>query len=331
MSETRDPWSFARVETVGTDSHPETEPYPPTDDGTGIRIGVMSDLHIEYEPTFWHETAGRSDRGDRGAAELIRVRREHEREPGHPTAGPDLRGLKAAEIDLLLLAGDIGPGTDGAEYAAAAARYLDCRTVYVAGNHEAWKRDLVANLADIRSICRASGGAVTFLENDRVTFAIGGRTVTILGCTLWTDFRFGDQESASLTAAEMLTDYWVIEYGGHRFTPEIAQALHFASRAWLAREMPRARFEADIVIVMTHYPPLPNTSSPRHGDGLHAASYTSDMTAELANWRSDLCVWGHTHHRMRSRLGRTELVSAPRGFLGLEAGSENFVPVVIEL
>jgi hypothetical protein len=103
---------------------------------TAIRLGVMSDLHLEFEPEYWQRIERSARRGDSSvAAEALRLRAELRQEPGHPAEGPDLRGVKAIGVDLLLLAGDIHVGVHAIAYAEAAASYHNCPSCVTVGNH----------------------------------------------------------------------------------------------------------------------------------------------------------------------------------------------------
>jgi hypothetical protein len=80
---------------------------------------------------------------------------------------------------------------------------------------------------------------------------------------------------------------------------------------------------------MTHHAPIPDANPPVYRGGDLAPAFVSDMRAEIQTWAPDLWAWGHTHYSMEDRIGRTQLVSAQRGYLGMEPGAESFVPVVI--
>jgi len=293
----------------------------------------MSDLHLEFESDYWARIDRVTRRGDSTAAAEALERREQLRvEAGHPEAGPDLRGLRAQGTNLLLLAGDIHVGTLGIAYADSAARYLGCPAYFCCGNHEAYKGDLLRLLQALRDAATLTDGRVTFLEKERVDVEVGKRRVAILGATLWTDYRVnGNEHMGMREAAHALNDHRVISYGRHRFTPAQARSIHLETRAWLRDEIPRARDQVDVVIVVTHHAPIPDANPPQYRGGELSPAFVSDMRSEILQWQPDLWVWGHTHYSMRDRIGRTECVSAQRGYLGTDEGADRFVPMVIEL
>jgi predicted phosphohydrolase len=298
-----------------------------------IRLGVMSDLHIEFEPDYWQRIERSARRGDSSmAAEALRRRAELREEPGHPPEGPDLRGLKGNHVDLLLLAGDIHVGVGAIAYADAAAEYLGCPAYMCAGNHDGYSSDLSSLIPGLRDAAARTSGRVSFLEKDRVDLAVWGRRLAILGATLWTDYNVnGDEHAAMIAARQALNDHRLIRYGRSRFAPVHARAIHHDTRAWLGREVVRARDGSDVVVIMTHHAPIPDANPPQYRGGELAPAFVSDLRQEILDWQPDVWVWGHTHFSMRDRLGRTELVSAQRGYIGSEEGAERFVPTVAEV
>ena len=49
------------------------------------------------------------------------------------------------------------------------------------------------------------------------------------------------------------------------------------------------------------------------------------------HWGADLIVSGHTHHPLDMMVGKTRIVSAPRGYIGTENGVDSYVPQIVEL
>lgn len=307
---------------------------PALTEGTvAIRIGVMSDLHIEFEAAYWQQVERAARRGDSSrAADALRRRAELRNESGHPERGPDLRGLKASGVDLLLLPGDIHLGTDGIAYADAAAQYLGCRVCTSIGNHECYRHDLLRLLPKLRQTAAGTDGRVSFLERDRVDITVRDRRAVVLGATLWTDYTVnGNKPLAMLVAEEQMNDHRLIRYRGKRFSPGHAQALHAGTRDWLGREAPRARAEADVVVIMTHHAPLLEANPPHYRGGALAPAFVSDLRQEILEWQPDVWVWGHTHFSLQTQVGRTKCVSAQRGYIGDEDGADTFVPLVVEV
>ena len=298
-----------------------------------IRIGLMSDLHNEFEIAHQLRLESRARMGDSSeVADALRLRAELRREPGHPDRGPDLRQLKATGPDFLLMPGDIEGGKYAIQYADEAASYLGCPALISCGNHEAYNLDLPTVLAELRTAAAATNGKVRFLELDRANLNVHGRRVAILGATLWTDYALtGAVGTSMVRATQALNDHHLVRYGDNIFRPGDALEIHRKTIEWLSVEAPRARADADVVIVMTHHAPIPDAIPPKYRGNSLSPAFATDLRDQIKTWRPDLWVWGHTHYSTQALLGRTLLMSAQRGYVGVEPGAETFVPVVVEI
>jgi Icc-related predicted phosphoesterase len=293
----------------------------------------MSDLHLEFEPEYreWVLQTVRHG-GSSKAAKALAAMRARDNEPGHPENGPDLRALKNAAVDLVLLPGDVDVAGRLVGYADAVARYLGCPVFACLGNHCAYDTDLRLSIDAARRAAVNAHGRAAVLERERADLVVKGRRLAVFGATLWTDYELaGDPARAMDWAASTLNDHVRIRWGDDFFRPGQALDIHLATRAWLDKELLGARDNADVRVVMSHHAPIPNAIRPdRRADDISPA-YASDLTREIEAWRPDLWVWGHTHHSMETRVGSTRMVSAQRGYVGLEPGAESFVPVVLEI
>jgi hypothetical protein len=176
----------------------------------------------------------------------------------------------------------------------------------------------------------AAEGTNIFVLQDR-TCRFGD--VTFAGATLWTDFElYNDQHRAMIVAGEKMNDFWKIRTSRyqHRFRPPHALACHRQSRAFLEREMRKPRGDGRLVIV-THHAPIPNQAQQLlrdpgtrvSDDAILTAAYRSDLTSLMwpasideknALEPADLWVHGHTHESENVAVGRTRIVSNPKGY-----------------
>src|SRR5580692_6330672 len=89
--------------------------------------------------------------------------------------------IPPTEADVVVLAGDIHLGPEGCQWARK--QFPDKPVIYILGNHEYYRHSL-PELAELLK-AETDGSNICVLENDAVE--ING--LTILGCTLWTDFQ----------------------------------------------------------------------------------------------------------------------------------------------
>jgi len=280
-----------------------------------MRIVYMSDLHLEME-SFRLAIPGWAD-----------FLARHKKILRHPSRGPMLDQL--GKVDLVVLAGDIHNGLRGIVYAEQVAKYLDAPVVMVAGNHEYYHHDAAVLLPALRAAARRTE-RVQFLENAAAIFEIGGETVKVFGCTLWTDFALhGDAAQAAIYAHRVMNDYRFIDLDRVRLTPWDTKLFHEASRQWLRDELTGTADGVKRVMVSHH---APSASALGKKQGEIAPSYASEIIGAFSDQKLDVWIHGHTHFRHDTVIGGVHLVSAPRGYVGHDgAGPLRFKPGIVEV
>ena len=234
-----------------------------------MRLHVLSDLHLEYAPFT----------------------------------------PPAVDADVVVLAGDIAPGTAGIDWVR---RRFDGRPVlYVAGNHEFYGHDLPGLTGRIRDA--AIGSAVRVLENDEVV--IGG--VRFLGCSLWSDFNFAGAENRAnsmLLCERLVNDYKQIHASelGRLLQAEDTRVLHLESRAWLAERLAR-QYEGPTVVI-THHAPIVRSAPANPVLAAIGGAFASDLSELMHSAAVDLWVFGHIHRMVDTEVNGTRVLSNQRGY-----------------
>ena len=205
--------------------------------------------------------------------------------------------------DLLVLAGDIGAGTQ----AIHLFQDWPVPILFLAGNHEFYGYSIHQMRVDLRKAALRT--SITFLDNDSVDF--GG--VRILGATLETDYRLelNRTQRQLMEKAELsINDHNRIACQEGRFTPAMALAEHELLRAWLDRELDRL-YDGKTVVI-THHGPHPLSVHPRYaGDPVNAA-FVSDLSELLP--KADLWLHGHVHDSFDYSVGGCRVVANPLGY-----------------
>lgn len=152
------------------------------------------------------------------------------------------------DVDVVILAGDIGSHTHGLTWAAASFQQP---VIYVAGNHEYYDAHL-GMLAELQKPTWEHAG-IYFLEKS--SFELNG--VRFLGCTLWSGFDLygaGTQQALAMTAARRnINDYWMIHArGGKRLEPRDTLKLHHAAVRWLDAELNKPFNGKTVVLSLIH-------------------------------------------------------------------------------
>ena len=211
--------------------------------------------------------------------------------------------------DVVVLAGDIWRPAEAIEW----ARQFTVPTLFVAGNHEFYGRDLDGAVAELQ--LAAAGSNVHVLHKQSIT--LDG--VRFLGCTLWTDFRFfSDAEQRQLglqQAVELVRDFSRIRAAPDSpelFTPAHSQRLFDDSVAWLEQQF--AQPHDGPTVVISHHAPSPRSVHPRFAGSALNACFVSDLEQRILQWQPALWLHGHLHDSFGYRIGATRVACNPRGY-----------------
>ena len=218
------------------------------------------------------------------------------------------------DADVVILAGDIGVGLDGIEWATR--RFSEGPVIYVPGNHEFYHHDI--GLTDELKV--AAPANIHVLNND--TLELDG--IRFLGSTLWTNFKlYGEGEAwfARQHAKWLIADFALIKNGNRRFTPEDSVELHETSRVRLVDELDR-EFDGPIVVV-THHLPTSSSVAKRYANYPLNPAFASSLEDVIEKYQPELWIHGHTHVPCDYELFDTRIVCNPRGYPG-ETGDSRF-------
>ena len=252
-------------------------PFPVPASGPSLSILAVSDLHLEFEPF-------------------------------EPAALMKKQGIAAP--DILVLAGDIGVGVKGMEWAARQREVLKCEVLYVKGNHELYGRQF-DEVVDLLKITGKREG-IFYLDCDEIIL----KGVRFLGCTLWTDFELNgvaEKVWAIRDAKRYMNDFFVIKKeDGSSLLPEDSIEIHRQEREWLEKKLAQP-FNGKTCVV-THHLPLPNSVADRFkGDALSPA-FASNLTALFMRTPPDLWIHGHTHDSFDYLAGDARVYCNPKGY-----------------
>ncbi|MEO7106026.1 MAG: metallophosphoesterase [Rhodoferax sp.] len=250
-------------------------------------------------------------------------------------------GPRAHAADVIVLAGDIGQGTQGLEWARNT--FKDKPIVMVLGNHEFFGGNDFFQLVD-EARRRARELDIALLECEEVS--IGG--VRFLGATLWTDLELltsdpDDVARLKVEAQKSMKDYSSGEIraqtqgDGHglasgSLTPELTIQRHWQTRAWLEKTL--ADGAAERMAVVTHHCPSLHSIPPQFQTG-DASKFSPMYASDLSYLGGQCALWlhGHVHASADYQMHETRVICNPKGYNSLELGPQNphFTDLLIEL
>ncbi|KAJ5131271.1 uncharacterized protein N7515_007310 [Penicillium bovifimosum] len=230
----------------------------------------------------------------------------------------------------LVLAGDIGHVKDNGFFNFLRIQLENFRLVFlVLGNHEPYHstwpetksriKSFEAELASSRSETR---GQFVLLDQTRYDIS---PTVTVLGCTLFSEVVPEQEESVSFG----LNDFYHIA----DWSIEAHREAHRADLDWLNREIDSiSRLEPERkVAVFTHYCPLvvEDVIDPKHGDSKISSGFMTDLSNECC-WKNSVGLWafGHTHYNCDFQYSGKRMVSNQRGYYFAQATNFDSTKIV---
>jgi predicted phosphodiesterase len=233
-----------------------------------MRIQLISDLHLENYPAFV------------------------------PRA--------AREVDVLVLAGDIGSYQSGSRLEGddfGLSRFSPRRpgsewprVFYLPGNHEFDTLDYDATYLALRRTCEALG--IEWLERETITVG----SVRFIGTTLWSDFEAIAKSKATMTeqmkalqkayrAANFYLNKNTTTRNGKPLLAEDMRALAHECQNWLAKAL-AVPFDGTTVTV-THFAPTLGSADPRYGITPGTAGFCNSLDHLLP--LSHIWLHGHLH------------------------------------
>ncbi|KAB8255419.1 hypothetical protein BDV32DRAFT_130696 [Aspergillus pseudonomiae] len=222
---------------------------------------------------------------------------------------------------FLALLGDVGYVKDEGFFRFLRKQLAKFRVVFlVLGNHEAYHSswaETKSNMQRFKDTIDASSGRGEalgkFILLDRTRYDISP-TVTILGCTLFSQVAPEQKESVSFG----LNDFYHIR----DWSVETHQAEHLVDLAWLNKEIVSiSSFEPGRkVIVLTHFCPSThqNVIDPKHTNSKLSSGFMTDLSSEPCWQQKIVALWGfgHTHLNCDFRDPATgkRVISNQRGY-----------------
>lgn len=238
-----------------------------------------------------------------------------------------LPGLPDPEVyDVVVLAGDIGSGAEGAFWATEFFPE-NKPIIYVNGNHEYYHHSL-AGLKEAQELLSENRPNLHVLNPG--TIRIDG--VTFIGATMWSDLNLRGYEPISYSRVEsQIADFYMIKAGEEVFSAKKMVEIHHDEINFIYDELNNSDGPC---VVVTHFVPSQRCIHPRFAGSSLNPYFTNDCEWLMENPHYDLPLWiaGHTHDRydlVPPETHNTRIVLNPRGYPG--ENSEAFEWKIVEV
>jgi 3',5'-cyclic AMP phosphodiesterase CpdA len=237
--------------------------------------------------------------------------------------------------DVIVCAGDLCYAPHLGRWAFDIVHRYDLPLVFVPGNHEFyWGGSIARSKPSDHRLMREAAEAskswrqpLIMLDDDIAE--MGG--VQFIGGTLWVDFRMGLEKEADLrsrmkSAPTQLADFSQIRLGdGERMSPQVMLGFNILTAGHIEREL-SIPFDGKKVVV-THHLPHPDCTPKfyRGSDANYLFACSEFVFGNILNSDAAPALWvcGHTHHPFDVAVGRTRIVSNPRGYMRVRDEREN--------
>jgi hypothetical protein len=214
---------------------------------------------------------------------------------------------------------DANPGT----YRYCDFFYKECakydRVFYVMGNHEHYHGRFDRTKIELEEILPKN---VRILENEFEIY----NGVLYLGATLWTDCDRGNPVSLhqikyGMNDFRYIKNYYVNKNLYYNLTPEHTVDVHKNTLRYFQEVL--TEHSSMPCVVITHHAPSHLSIHPRYINAPMNGAYVSDLSNFILD-NENIRVWvhGHNHDQFSYPIGKTQVMSNPRGYVGHEDTSE---------
>lgn len=213
-----------------------------------------------------------------------------------------------ADVDVVVLAGDIYTGTRGIEWAITT--FKNKPVVFLAGNHEFYGHSFPS--LNLKLQAKAAGTHVHVLQNS--TVEINGWL--LLGATLWTNYALNGNSVLSMMAASgSMNDYSRIRHSDHdyrRLRPADILPHHAESVQWLDTTLEANSHKRCVVI--THHAPSGLSIPEKYRDDPNNPCYASSLEHLILKHQPVAWLHGHIHAFRDYWIDNTRVLCHPRGY-----------------
>lgn len=233
--------------------------------------------------------------------------------------------LETDKNTTLILAGDLWHAKKPYSYKNESwIKVLSERFQYVIivlGNHDFWGGNFPKEYENYENAFKDQKLTNTYLLQDSI-IEIGKNK--FIGGTLWTDYMSGNPTAMEMAENGAMKDYKYIKYGivYQRVRAKHLLSAHNKTKNFIFTHAIKEYPEQKIWVITHHLPTIrsiPEEYTQEYSKSLYEnALYYSDLDSEIKKVQIDYWVHGHAHRVQDYFIGKTQIISNPRGYTGEE-------------
>lgn len=192
--------------------------------------------------------------------------------------------------------------------------------LFILGNHDFWGGNFPKEYENYKEVIKEQNLENVFLLQDSIV-EIGNNK--FIGGTLWTDYKGGDPIAMNLAENGLMKDYKYIKYGVayQRIRAKHLLGAHIKTKNFIFLNAIKEHPSQKIWVITHHLPTLRSIpesylNDTRYESSYENALYYSELDNEIKKVQIDYWIHGHTHLSQDYFIGKTRIISNPRGYSG---------------
>lgn len=232
--------------------------------------------------------------------------------------------LETDKQTTLILAGDLWHAKKPYDFQEQSwLKHISKRFQYVLivlGNHDFWGGNFPKEYDNYRKAISQQNMDNVYLLQDNI-IKIGNNK--FIGGTLWTNYLNANTTAMEMAESGLMKDYKYINYGiaSQRLRAKHLLSAHIKTKNFIFTNAIKEYSEQKIWVITHHLPtirsiPEKYIDTNRSKSLYENALYYSDLDAEIKKVQIDYWIHGHTHYYQEYTIGKTIIMSNPRGYTG---------------
>lgn len=234
--------------------------------------------------------------------------------------------LETDKNTTLIIAGDLWHAKKPYDYGNPSwLKIISSRFQYVIivlGNHDFWGGNFPNEYDNYTEAFIEQKLNNTYLLQDNI-IEVGKNK--FIGGTLWTDYMSGNSIAMEKAENGVMKDYKYISYGvaQQRIRAKHLLSAHNKTKNFIFTHAIREYSEQKIWVITHHLPTIRSVPEEylqnKQSKSIYEnALYYSDLDSDIKKVHIDYWIHGHTHKYQEYYIGKTKVISNPRGYTGEE-------------